>query len=286
MSIIFVDGFKIYVGRGKKSIIINSDNIDECMQVYNENHLDGVAITTSHHYRLQDVDFLAEYPEIEHISISEGIDNINAIHTLPNLKSMIMSGKNRKLDFSFFPSLTNLTIDWSPYLLNMDKCKQLRHLFLYNYVPKTKNCSDISNVTWVKKLGITQSSISTLAGLEKFDQLEELEFNYCSKLDTLCCLDKSKETLVSLLFDHCKSIKNHEYATQFSHLNTLAHNNGGIIPSIKFIRKMKSLKSFRFVGTDVVDGDISPCIGLEYAGFSNKKHFSHTMEQIKSYLTV
>ncbi len=92
----------------------------------------------------------------------------------------------------------------------------------------------------------------------------------------------SRLTLVSLLFDHCKSIKNHDYVIQLQHLNTLAYNDAGALLSIKFIRKIKSLKSFRFVGTDVVDGDITPCIGLEYAGFSNKKHFSHTMQQIRS----
>jgi hypothetical protein len=45
---------------------------------------------------------------------------------------------------------------------------------------------------------------------------------------------------------------------------------------------MASLKNFMFVGTDVTDGDMTPSIGLRYAGFSNKKHFSHTMEQIKT----
>lgn len=45
------------------------------------------------------------------------------------------------------------------------------------------------------------------------------------------------------------------------------------MPSIGFIQKMNSLNSFRFVGTDVVDGDVAPCIGLGYAGFSDKDIF-------------
>jgi protein phosphatase 1 regulatory subunit 7 len=281
MSITIIEGFKVYTN-GKRSIIIDSDYIDECMRVYNQNHLDGVAITTSHDYRLQNVDFLAEYPKIKHLSISDGINDINAIHTLKSLESLIISGKNRKIDFLHFPSLTELITDWSPHFLNMDKCAHLKRLSLYNYAPKTKDCLNISNVPWVKRLEITQSPIHTLNGLEKFDQLEEFELNYCSKLETLCCLEESKNTLVSLRFDHCKSIINHDYVIRLDHLNTLAYNDGGTMPSIKFIKKMTSLKDFMFVGTDVTDGDITPCIGLNYAGFSNKKHFSHTMEQIKS----
>lgn len=71
-------------------------------------------------------------------------------------------------------------------------------------------------------------------------------------------------------------------ATKCTSLSILAYNNCGVIPSIQFIQKMNSLSSFRFVGTDIADGDITPCIGLGYAGFSNKKHFSHTIQEIKN----
>src|SRR2546430_12411860 len=116
MSITMIEGFKVYTN-SKKSIIIDSDYVDECMQFYSENHLDGVAITTSHGYKLQNVEFLSEYPEIKHLSVSDGINDINAIHTLKNLESLIISGKNRKIDFSHFPSLTGLIADWSPHFL-------------------------------------------------------------------------------------------------------------------------------------------------------------------------
>jgi protein phosphatase 1 regulatory subunit 7 len=281
MAIEIIEGCKVYIN-GKRSIIINSDRIDECMRVYTEHHLDGVAITTSHDYRLQNVDFLSEHPGIKHLSISDGINDINSIHALRNLESLMLSGKKRKVDFSHFPSLAELIADWSPHFLNMDKCAYLKRLSLYNYAPKTKDCLNISNVPWIKRLEITQSPIHALNGLEEFDQLEQFELNYCSKLETLCCLEESKETLLSLRFDHCKSIINHDYVMRFDHLNTLAYNDGGAMPSIKFIKKMTSLKAFMFVGTDVTDGDMTPCIGLSYAGFSHKKHFSHTMEQIKS----
>ena len=54
MAIIEKGGFKIYCN-GKNSIIINSDCIHECMQFYKDNNLDGVAITTSHDYKLDNI---------------------------------------------------------------------------------------------------------------------------------------------------------------------------------------------------------------------------------------
>jgi len=283
MAIIKIEGFKVYLNlNGTKSIIINSDCIAECMQIYFKNHLDGIAITTSHDYKFQNIDFLADYPKVKRLSISDGIENISAIHNLHNLEFLTISGKNRKVDYSCFPSLIELIADWSSHFLNMDACKSLRRLSFYNYNPKTKDCSSISNIPWIEKLEIIQSSIYALNGLESFNQLEELKFSYCSKLEMLCCLEKSKETLVSLLFNHCRSIKNPEYITTLAHLYTLAYNDCGVIPSIKFIKNMPCLKDIRFVGTDISDGDMTPCIGLKYAGFTSKKHFSHTMEEIKN----
>jgi len=183
------------------------------------------------------------------------------------------------------PALKDLITDWSPHLVNIDQCLNLNDLSLYGYSPKKKDCSGLPNVPLLKRLKITQSPIHTLNGLQKFTQLEELEFNYCSKLEELCSLEKSKETLTHLLFDCCKSIKNHAYVKQLQHLDTLAYNSSGTISSIKFIKKMNGLKSFRFVDTDVADGDLTFCIGLRYASFSSKKHFSHTMKEMKDLQT-
>ena len=66
MAIILIDGFKAFDTLLDNSIIINSDHIAECMEVYTKNNLRGVAITTAHDYKLQNVDFLSDYPEIKH----------------------------------------------------------------------------------------------------------------------------------------------------------------------------------------------------------------------------
>jgi len=282
MSVVQIDGVDVYANLdGTMSVIINSDNIDKCMQVYEKNHFHGIAIEVIHGYKLQDIDFLSKYPNIKKLSISAGINDIDGIYFLKNLESVILRG-DRKIDFSFFPLLKEMRAKWSPHFINIDMCRYLKSLALYNYSPKTKDCSFLSNIPWIEKLEIITSNIAELNGLEQFDRLNELQFHYCSKLQKLDCLEKSKETLTSLFVENCKSIENHEYVTMFSYLNILSFNDCGKIPSIRFITKMRSLKSFRFVNTDVIDGDISPCIGLSYAGFSNKKHFSHTMEQIKS----
>ena len=282
MAITFVNGFKVYNNlNGKvRDIVIESNRIDEGMQLFYRENLHGVVIAHVHGYNLDEVDFLKNYPLIKHISIS-GISNVKGIYALKDLESLYISGEKLKIDFGAFPHLKKLIIDWSPYLLNMNQCSKLETLSFYKYKPLSKDMSQLFNISWLKSLTITQSPINSLRGLEGFRQLEKIELNYCSKLEKICCLESSKKTLTTLLLDHCKSIENHEYVELLKELKVLAYNNCGNIPSIKFIKKMPSLEDFRFVNTDITDGDISPCIGLKYAGFFNKKHYSHTSEQIE-----
>jgi protein phosphatase 1 regulatory subunit 7 len=282
MAIIHIEGFKVYLGLdGKRSIIVNSACIDECMRVYTDHALDGVAITIAHDYKLANVDFLEHYPEITSLSISQGIEDISAIHNLGNLKWLIASGRNRKIDFSFFPFMEDLRIEWSSKLVNLKSCTKLEGLFLRNYNPKVNDASNIKDIAWIRRLGVVQSTIQSLNGLEEMDRLEEVEIDYCSKLTDIGFFTQSKNTLISLLFGNCKAIINYQDVACLSNLKTLAFNDCGRMESIGFIKDMRSLKSFRFVNTDVLDGDMNPCIGLEYVAFSNKKHFSHKLEGIR-----
>ncbi|MFF3025431.1 hypothetical protein ACFVRR_22775 [Gottfriedia sp. NPDC057948] len=63
-------------------------------------------------------------------------------------------------------------------------------------------------------------------------------------------------------------------------LEELSLTNCGEIENIGFIKLMKNLKVFVFIDTNVVDGDLSPCIGLRYSGFFDKKHYTHKFKQL------
>ena len=43
---------------------------------------------------------------------------------------------------------------------------------------------------------------------------------------------------------------------------------------------MPKLEFFSFVDTDVVDGDLTPCMRLDYAGTMNKRHYNIKAEDL------
>jgi len=104
--------------------------------------------------------------------------------------------------------------------------------------------------------------------------LQKLELNNVSSLEIIDEIEKNSTSIKSLRFDSCKKIKNFEYVSNLKELEVLGLNNCGDIPIIQFIKGLPKLKNLTFVNTSIIDGDISPCIGLDYVSFSDKKHYS------------
>lgn len=280
MPIINVGGFKVYDGQ-IKALILPSDRISEGMNFFSKSGLDGIALEREHGYTLNNIDFLIDYPDVKSISISNEILDINGIYNLKNLHYLILSGKKRKLDFSFLPNLIDLKIEWSTNLVNLKKSTNLKRLSVYNFSSKDRSGKELKELTWLNILELTQANINTLDWLSDFEQLQDLRFNYCPNLNNISSLEKSAKVLKVLLFDHCKHLRNHSYVERLNSLRILGFNHCGEIESIDFIRKMKALEDFRFVGSDILDGDLNPCLHLKYAGFNNKKHYSHTSVQLE-----
>jgi hypothetical protein len=116
--------------------------------------------------------------------------------------------------------------------------------------------------------------------LKSFTQLEELEISYNRTLKNIDGLINCKDTLKKLELENCKNIISWELIKNLKHLEYLGLNDLGKIESLIFIKDLKRLKHLSFVGTDVIDGNLDPCLGIEFVGFNNKKSYNHTFEEL------
>ena len=266
-----------------KTSWIESDRIQDCMDYYLAENLDGIGLSNIHGYKLKDIRFLKNFPFLKGLVITEpNVIDITGIEDLRHLKYVSISGNKQPVDYSVFPELEQIRNDWHPKMKITEDCKKLNHLYLGKYKSKTKDISQLPFLESLEFLGIVQSTMASTKGVGKYDKLRCLEFHYLTKLETLCDMDALQ--LKSLTFGNCKKIQNHEYVKCMKTLEVLRLNDCGEMSSIGFINEMSQLKDFRFVGTNVVDGDISPCLKLEGVGFTSKKHFSQTLEQMRKLL--
>jgi len=132
----------------------------------------------------------------------------------------------------------------------------------------------------LESLDCTQTNLTSLGFLRDLPKLTTFEISYAPKLLDIDGLTYCKKTLTKLEIDHCKRIDNYEVLYSLPNLERLLISDSKEIPSIDFVSKMPKLQDFSFVGTAVTSGDLSLCARLKHVGFDNKKHYSHTYEEL------
>lgn len=131
------------------------------------------------------------------------------------------------------------------------------------------------NLEQLEELVLTQCKVSSLAGIGKLGELRKLELNYLRTLNDLGDLEGLNYSLQRLEIEACKDIENLYKIGNLKELEFFILWNCGDIPSIGFVKELHQLKHFSFGSTNILDGDLSPCIGIDYIHFTEKKHYSH-----------
>jgi hypothetical protein len=243
-----------------------------------QNHAGRIAISSLSGFELPDISFLERFPWVEHLTImnSEMID-VSAILSLKRLRYLSIAGKTKQaINMEAFPFLRELRIQWWPKLVFGDILESLRTLSLSNYAPVTRDLTGLPQIPHLEDLDIVQSNNLTLLGIANFPGIRRLTVAYLPKLVDLSPLMAFRDGVMEVLeFGNCPKLAHHEQVMVIRSLRRLAFNSCGEIPSLKFLDELKLLESFSFVGTNILDGDLTPCLRLRFAGFLDKRHYSH-----------
>jgi hypothetical protein len=157
-------------------------------------------------------------------------------------------------------------------------------LWLRGYRPKKyHDLSRFKAIDKLEHLHIALSNIKTLKGIEALHVLRELALSYCRSLEDISELSENTATLQELQIDRCKKARNLEMMLKkLKQLRKIILSHCRDLPSLKFVKQLPKLEFLSFVDTNVLDGDITPCLNLKFVGFMNKRHFSHTFEEVRS----
>lgn len=280
MAIIEKDGFKFLDGLNSDDIVIESDRTYDYIEYIKKNKIKSIYFC-DFYYMSQDINLLKECNFVESVNInSSEIIDFTGLYYLKNLKNLMINDAKGKVDLSFNTSIEELAMEMNKNISGLELLENIKTLRLWKYRPKSKDLTGLSMLKSLKELGITQSPIVSLKGIGELNKLENLELNYLSKLEYIDEIENNKNTLKTIWFESCRKIKNHDYVSCLTNLEKLSFCECGEINNLNFIKKLANLKYFVFSGTNVIDGNISPCIGLEYVVFTNKKHFSHKLKDL------
>ncbi len=284
MVLELIDGFKFQKGLdGSKKLIIESSRLDACIKYILEGNIKAITINCFQGYDLSNIDFLSELSNVlEGLHLPETKFNLQVVNTLHNLKYLgFADNKKDVIDLSNFTKIESLACDYSSRLKGLEACKKLKDLTLTGYKTKNKDLSELPFFLEINKFFLFQTDIATLQGIERFSNLKILEIFSAPKLQTIASLQALSNSLEEIQVEQCKNINDFEILEKVQSLKKIIISNSGEIKTLSFVKELPQLEFISFWGTNVIDGNIKHCEGINYVGFDNKKHYTHKLEEFK-----
>jgi hypothetical protein len=151
------------------------------------------------------------------------------------------------------------------------------YLFADGFKPKSRNFYDLPADRAMCFLHMVQSNVESFDGVSTFAQLKRLELHYCLKLESDRGLGPLSGSLEWLHISQSRKFAFGDELLSLRGLKVLCLNDCGPIPSLSFLDNFPDLVDFRFVGTNILDGDLTPLLRhprLCNAGFLDKLHYN------------
>lgn len=273
------DGFKFrknLFNPNIEVIALTSSRIDVCIDYIKKNNIQGIEINAQYgSYRFNNLDILEQLVDcnIKVIELVTDYKDISVLNKFKNLEQLQISiNKTSIINFENFPNLKYLSLDDTKNFINLDKAILLESLAIGTLNKSSK--IDFSKLVNLKDLYIVKGNIENLDFLKNLN-IEKLSISFCNKLRNISSLVTLKNTLTEILIQNCKGIESIDVLGELENLYWLKMIDLGEIPSLSFIKKLKKLKNIAFANTNILDGNLSYCEGLELVGFVDKKHYSH-----------
>lgn len=284
MAIVQKDGFRFFQNDSGKltSILLNDSDIKAQLDYAFSHHIFSVSISGFFGFSKPDLNFFLDYPLIESVDISDVNIDIKGLYGLSNLKHLTLGVKSKKqhLDLSIFKYLEFLSIDWYSEFPDLSFNLNLQNLFIWKFKPKSFSQLLVPNS--LRTFHFTDSNIVSFEGIN-IPNLIELEAHNCSSLQSLKGIESISTNLTSLILDYCKKLSIYDQIRTCKNLSKLILGDCGEISSLDWIKDLDKLKHFSFYNTKLKDGNIFPCIGIDFVSFKNSKQYNLKMEDLKLY---
>ena len=167
--------------------------------------------------------------------------------------------------------------------------KEAEYAILWHFKAKGLSFDNLPQSRTLLYLELNWANIKDFQGVDKFKNLKRLELHYCTKLENDTGLKALKNTLEFLHINQSKKFTLSDELLHLKELKVLCLNSCGAIRNLKFLSHFPKLVDFRFVDTNIIDGDLTPILKhptIRNVGFLNKRHYNYTDNQLESELNL
>lgn len=210
---------------------------------------------------------------------TNGKYDLSLLQNFPNLKYLGTDLSEIELDFSFFTNLEFINLAWKrKYANTLHLLNNLKKLTLFSY--NERDFTAVSTLSTLEELDLNYSKMESLEGIGKLKNLNKLYSYHSTKLISFGNINEC-QSLQNLWLVKTSPIHDYLRLEGLKKLRKLGLIDVGEIPDISFIGKLETLESLTLMGANVLNGDMSPCIGIKDLLFSNRPHYSHKLKEIQ-----
>jgi hypothetical protein len=168
-----------------------------------------------------------------------------------------------------------------------ERSSETEYVVTSNFKATRNNLEDLHDNNSLLYLELNKSNINSFLGVSKLKALKRLELHYCLKLTSDDGLGELKNSLEWLHISQSKKFCFGKNLLGLSKLKVLCLNNCGALPDLSFLGAFPNLVDFRFVGTHIESGDLTPLLNhpnLCSTGFLDKRHYNLKSAEIARHL--
>lgn len=177
-----------------------------------------------------------------------------------------------------------LILDCKERSINLFDFANLEYAMIWHFQHKGISFEILPKSNALLYLELNWANIQDLNGIAKYENLKRLDLHYCVKLQNVFGLSSLKNTIEYLHINQSKKFAITEELCQLKKLKVLCLNSCGAIENLQFLEHFPDLIDFRFVDTNILDGDLTPILrhsSIRTVSFTNKRHYNFKDNQIK-----
>ena len=148
---------------------------------------------------------------------------------------------------------------------------------IHKFKTKQPGFHELSGITSAEYLEVNFSSITSFLGIARLGKVKRLELSWCLKLESDAGLSEIGDHLEWLHVNTSRKFSPKKDLFELRHLKVLCLNGCAPLDDLRFLERMPNLLDFRFVDTNILDGDLTPLMNhpsLINAGFLDKRHYN------------
>lgn len=231
-----------------EQLVINPKKIQKTIQYINEKNILSIGINNSYFDKIENLDFLKEIPNVEHISILQDNLDLKPIHNLINLKSLSFGETTGKLDLNNFKNLEILGCDYRK-IENLSESINLKSVTLHFF--NQENLNEMKNLKNLETIFLYRTNIASFTGIENLKKLNSIELHNSPKLESLNGLP---ENLEILYIYNAKKLVDYESLKMLKTIKRLQLVSGGEIENLEMFQKMSNLEYLQ-LGMEIKNGN-------------------------------